>query len=241
MHSRNLLEPCNKPIYKMERMETSEILKQIRIQLRRSMNGVASKSMREKGLLYKLNFGVDIPRLRQMAARYQPDAHLADLLWESSTREMKILATLLHPVEEFDVRKAEKWVLEIPSNEIREQFCINLLRKLPQAHRFAANWAESVEPSLRTTGYWLLARLAIDKSQLPDPAQKIKIVETATTDLLSESYFLRFAAQNALKHLGRNSAELAQDILHRLDRFKTSPDPEKQEIYHSLSFEFNPG
>ena len=57
-----------------------ETIQQIRADLRRSMNGVASKSMREKGLNYKLNFGVDIPRLREFAKRYPVDAQLAELL-----------------------------------------------------------------------------------------------------------------------------------------------------------------
>ncbi|MGE0016823.1 MAG: DNA alkylation repair protein, partial [Bacteroides sp.] len=38
-------------------MELAEELKNIKTQLRLSMNGVASASMREKGLSYKLNFG----------------------------------------------------------------------------------------------------------------------------------------------------------------------------------------
>ena len=39
-------------------MDIKEQLKDIKTQLRLSMNGVVSQSMREKGLNYKLNFGV---------------------------------------------------------------------------------------------------------------------------------------------------------------------------------------
>ena len=38
-------------------MELTEQLKEIKTQLRLSMNGAVSQSMREKGLVYKLNFG----------------------------------------------------------------------------------------------------------------------------------------------------------------------------------------
>ena len=40
-------------------MDIKEQLKDIKTQLRLSMNGAVSQSMREKGLLYKLNFGVE--------------------------------------------------------------------------------------------------------------------------------------------------------------------------------------
>lgn len=32
---------------------------------------VVSQSMREKGLDYKLNFGIELPRLKEIAARYE--------------------------------------------------------------------------------------------------------------------------------------------------------------------------
>ena len=46
-------------------------LKDIKTQLRLSMNGAVSQSMREKGLVYKLNFGVELPRIKGIAAGYE--------------------------------------------------------------------------------------------------------------------------------------------------------------------------
>lgn len=47
-------------------MDVKEQLKDIKTQLRLSMNGVVSQSMREKGLDYKLNFGVELPRIKAL-------------------------------------------------------------------------------------------------------------------------------------------------------------------------------
>lgn len=49
---------------KLPFMELQEQLKEIKKQLRLSMNGVVSQSMREKGLVYKLNFwcGTSLPQ-----------------------------------------------------------------------------------------------------------------------------------------------------------------------------------
>ena len=44
-------------------MDVHEIIKDIKGQFRLFMNGVVSQSMREKGLDYKLNFGIELPRL----------------------------------------------------------------------------------------------------------------------------------------------------------------------------------
>ena len=51
-------------------------LKEIRTQLRLAMNGVISTSMREKGIVYKLNFGVPLPEIKQIAATHKPDSEL---------------------------------------------------------------------------------------------------------------------------------------------------------------------
>ena len=44
-----------------------EQVRNVKLRLRGVMNGITSTSMREKGLAYKVNFGVELPRLREMA------------------------------------------------------------------------------------------------------------------------------------------------------------------------------
>ncbi|GAE15114.1 DnaK suppressor protein [Bacteroides pyogenes JCM 6292] len=58
-------------------MDIKEQLKEIKTQLRLSMNGAVSQSMREKGLTYKLNFGVELPRIKAIAAGYEKSHDLA--------------------------------------------------------------------------------------------------------------------------------------------------------------------
>lgn len=215
-----------------------ETLRQIRTELRLSMNGVVSQSMREKGIDYKLNFGVDIPRLRNLSKRYSVDKQLAELMWKQETRELKILATMLYPIDEFDMEKAEEWVKEIPNQEIREQVCMNLFQKLSFAEELVYNWSDSIDEEIRTSGYWLLARLLLIKSHLTDNLDHNVLLEKIIPDLDSDSYFLSLSAQNALKFLGRTSKELSHKILTEIQDFQASDNPVKKEIYQSLSFEF---
>ena len=99
-------------------MELAEELKNIKTQLRLSMNGVASASMREKGLNYKLNFGVELPRLKSIASTYTKDHELAQALWKENIRECKIWAGLVQPVETFFPEIADIWIDDINNIEI---------------------------------------------------------------------------------------------------------------------------
>ena len=90
------------------------------------MNGAVSQSMREKGLVYKLNFGVELPRIKSIASAYGKDHALAQALWKEDIRECKILAGLLQPVDSFLPEIADIWVENIRNIEIAELTCMNL-------------------------------------------------------------------------------------------------------------------
>ena len=89
-----------------------EILRNIRKQLRLAMNGVIANSLRQKGMNYKLIFGVPLPEIKQIAASHTPDAGLARALWQEDVREMKILATAHHP------RPDEEGIHYVPLDEL---------------------------------------------------------------------------------------------------------------------------
>lgn len=212
-----------------------DILRDIRKHCRMAMNGVTSTSMRQRGLKYKVNFGLSIQQIRELANRYQADEGLAETLWKEDTRELKILSTLIYPVEKFSVEQANKWIQEIPNQEIREQICINLLQNLPFAPNIAPTWSNHENKELRTTGYWLIARLLL--------AKKVDFIDINSfafiwEDANSLNTFLRNASILALKHIGRQSKETADIILQKLFVSDRENDMLKQETYGSLSFEF---
>lgn len=216
----------------------NDILRKIRTDLRLSMNGVVSTSMREKGMDYRVNFGVDIPKLRIISQKYKSDVALAEMLWDENTRELKILATMLYPIENLSMETANRWCGEIPNQEIREQICMNLFQKSAFADKMVAMWIADSDENIRATGYWLYARLSLSRPEMKREVDEVAVAEKAIGDLCSDSFFMRSAARNALKFAGRNSKELSQKILLDIQSFKTSDDAIKNEIYDSLSFEF---
>ena len=99
-------------------------LQPIRKQLRLAMNGVIANSMRQKGMNYKLIFGVPWPEIKQIAASHTPDADLARALWQEDVREMKILATLLKEYSDA-VFKPETYYARNLLSIMPEQYKVN--------------------------------------------------------------------------------------------------------------------
>lgn len=215
-----------------------EILRSIRVDLRRSMNGDVSKNMRDKGLNYYINFGIDIIRLRTLSKRHEPNSELASLLWKQQPRELKILASMLYPPQDFTIEDAEQWVNEFPTHEIREQVCMNLFQNLSFADTLVSQWVNSDDEEKRLTGFWLMSRLVISKSDCISKIDLSNVTDKAIAELKTESYFMRIAAHNTLKFMGRISADVANEILAKVNHFKNAANVEEKELYDSLSFEF---
>lgn len=217
-------------------MET--ILRNIRADLRMSMNGMTAASMRAKGVGYRMNFGVDILRLKQIALRYTPDISLAETMWKEDVRELKILATMLCPIDQFLQEDADRWGREIVNQEIREQACKNLFQELPYTYELVNDWVASGDENIRSTGHWLFARICIAR---PDMIGRIlieELLDRAITDMRSESLLLRQSALNTLKFFGRLSKDNATDVMQKVAGFEHSSNPQEGDIFDLLSFEF---
>lgn len=217
-------------------MET--ILRNIRTDLRMSMDGVTAASMRAKGVGYRMNFGVDILRLKQIAAKYVPDKLLAEKMWKEDVRELKILATMLFPIIHFSREDASRWVQGTANQEIREQVCKNLFQELPYADELVQEWIENQDETIRATGYWLFARLCIIRSESVVRVRFEELLERAKADLKSESLLLRQSALNTLKFFGRISSDSAERVMRWVADFEHSFDSQEKEIFDLLSFEF---
>ena len=147
-------------------MDLHEQLKEIKTQLRLSMNGAVSQSMREKGLVYKLNFGVELPRIKAIAEGYEKDHSLAQALWKEDIRECKILAGLLQPVDSFFSEIADIWVESIQNIEIAELTSMNLFQHLPYAPAKSFQWIADEREYVQTCGFLTIARLLMKKGDM---------------------------------------------------------------------------
>ena len=142
----------------MEPTVRDEIL-EIKKSLRLSMNGVVSSLQRKQGLDYKINFGVEIPRLKSIAAQYSKDRTLALALWQENIRECKMLAIMLMPSETFTADDAHRWIAETPFTEVADHLAMQLLCHLPDAAQQATIWIEKKEALFPYCGFLTLSHL----------------------------------------------------------------------------------
>ena len=87
--------------------EVRDKVKEIKQSFRLMMDGAVAKSMRDKGVDYKLNWGATLPRLQEKAEELKAGFKIQDAgfsqydlaiaLWKEPVRECKILATMLMP------------------------------------------------------------------------------------------------------------------------------------------------
>lgn len=147
-------------------------VKDIKQSFRQLMDGAVSKSMRDKGVDYKLNWGATLPRLREMAneiARRQSAADslydLAIALWKEDVRECKILATLLMPADQMLPEVCDIWMEQVSSQEIAEQVAFNLWQHLPYAPEKAYQWIASDKEYYQLCGFHVLSRLFVNRQE----------------------------------------------------------------------------
>lgn len=201
-------------------MEIKEIVKEIKTQLRLSMNGVASHSMREKGLDYKLNFGVELPRIKDIARQHDQNHDLAQTLWKENVRESKILAAMLQPIDSFFPEIADIWVEDINNPEIAELTSMNLFQYLPYAPSKSFQWMADEREYVQACGFLVAARLLGREVEMNERAQD-EFIDQAVVTLLSASYYPRKCAALALKKYGSQHRENADKVIQTLQAIET--------------------
>ncbi len=212
-------------------MDLHEQLKDIKTQFRLAMNGAVSQSMREKGLVYKLNFGVELPRIKQIAARYEKNHDLAQALWKEDIRECKILAGLLQPVETFYPEIADIWVEGIRNIEIAELTSMNLFSRLPYAPAKSLQWMADEREYVQACGFLTAARLLMQKGDLEERAEN-ELLDQATAAFLSGPYHVRNAAAALIRRYMQHGEEHAFRMCRRVEQMKDSPSADEQLLYN---------
>lgn len=213
-----------------------EVIREIRRKLYLRRDGASSASMREKGVGYKLNFGVPIPTLREIARSYPLDRELAAVLWKEDTRELKLLATLIQDPANFE--EVEEWVEGTGNVELAEQLAMNLLSRLPDAGKRAARWINSEREYTRTIGFLVYIRLFMENYEL-EGEEHTNFFHGVFDGVNSPFLPLRNASLNAMKHLGRQSATTRKSILAECNSTDRLNDETKRELYDDLTFNFD--
>ena len=203
-------------------MQNSEVLEELRLikkTMRGVMNGMTSSSMRNKGLTYKVNFGVELPRLQEMSAEFSHTYELSSLLWKEDIRECRLLAGMLMPVEQFDAELADVWVEQMRFTEEAECTVLHLFSRAPWASVKAFEWIASERPMAQLCGYLLLARLFMRGNRLRERDAHEYLDQTVAALHQGDTPAVRSAALKCLyKYMDLGETEMRQgdDLLDQL-------------------------
>lgn len=172
------------------------------------MNGIASRSMNDAGMTadYRVNFGIDLPRLESIAAEIRSDLasrldedgmmSLAQNLWKERVRECRILATMLYPPHRMLDEVADIWTDDIKSVELAQIVALYLFRNIKNASRLAFQWIADDNEMKQIVGFYTMFHL-VRRGQLSDRSQQ-EMIDQAQAASLSDNMQLKSIAQKLL-------------------------------------------
>ncbi len=185
------------PIQTTHNMTTADKVRQIKQTFRLYMNGVTADSLRQKGLNYKISWGVSLQHLQEIATEYGQQQDLAEQLWTSNVRECKLLAIMTYPIQDFDEHTAQRWLQDITNQELAEMLTFHILQHLPYAKTLALQLLASHNDMHLLCAYNILSRLFL-KSVTLTSDEATFFTQKAKHTLISGSYALKHAASNCL-------------------------------------------
>ncbi len=179
-------------------------------------SGEVSDSMKQQGIDYKLNWGVSLLDLRDIAKNYRPDHLLALKLWNKQWRETMILATLLDNPAEVSEEQMDFWTKSFGNTEIAEQASANLWVKSKFAFVKALEWCRGKKHLVRYSGVHLIGRLAISDKKAIDEMFEPFFEELSTLakdpKLFTPIYRTVIALGTRSRQLNTMCTQLAQEL-----------------------------
>ena len=209
--------------------EFQQILKLIKSR----KNGDVATSMKEHGIKYKLNWGVSVVELREIARSYEPNHLLALKLWNKQWRETMILATLLDEPDEVTEEQMDFWTKSIENSEMAEQASANLWVRTKFAFTKALEWCRGKKHLVRYTGIHLAGRLAMTDKNAIDEMFEPFFEELLT---LAKDAKLHTVLHRAIIALGSRSKMLYRQTIELSQNMQLS-DSETAINFGELLFE----
>lgn len=181
-------------------MNIKELDIDIKKELRASMNGILSARMREAGMPFRLIFGVELPRLRNIADEFPKNKELANHLWSQNIREIRLLAIMLMPLEAFTPETANNWADTVVTAEEAQVLAMVLLSKTYHAQETSIAWLKEGKSLPSICACLCLRHLLVQGTKLE--AKEIEIIENSTTRLFpTANLHLRKAIQTLTEML----------------------------------------
>lgn len=94
-------------------------------------NGAVADSLRRYGIPHKIIFGLDIPRIAEIARRLEPSDEVADKLWaDYDVRESRLLATYLFETANMTEERAMQLARSVRTQEEADMLAFRQFKRL---------------------------------------------------------------------------------------------------------------
>lgn len=133
-------------------------LRELKIQLRRHMNGTTASIMKSLDNAYAANYGLSLQHARDVAASVQLAPDECDYLWSTRWRDLMLIAAAAMQPHDPQPDRLLPWVATIPSVEMAEMLPFLLTGKISCATTLAIALAERAEGYDLAVAFGTLAR-----------------------------------------------------------------------------------
>lgn len=167
--------------------------------------------------------GVSIPEMRRLARKAGRHHELSLALWSTGIHEARLLATMVGEPSRVTEEQAERWVLDLRSWDLCDQWCNNLLRLTPLAWLKAVEWSMREEVMVRRAGFVLMAVLAVHDRQAKDAdfESLIPLIEEGAYD---QRRPVSKAVSWALRQIGKRPPPLNASAIASAERIAARSD-----------------
>ncbi len=188
------------------------IYSEIIAKLKSLSNPKAVEGMARYGIIPKHTFGVSLPNLRKIAKETGKNHEFALELWNTNTRETRILASMIDEPKMVTEQQIEDWVKKFNYWEICDQCCMNLFEKTEFAYQKAIEWSSREEEFIKRAGFVLMARLAVSNKKADD-AEFEEFFFIIKRESIDSRNYVKKAVNWALRQIGKRNIALNQEAI----------------------------
>ena len=187
-------------------------------------NPQAVEGMAKYGITPERTYGVATPNLRKIAKEIGTNHELAQQLWESGSRETRILASMIDDPEMVTEEQMETWAKDFDYWEICDQCCQNLFGKTKFAYQKCIEWSSNKQEFVKRAGLVLIARLAF-KYEKAEDKQFERLLAILKREATDNRTYAKKAVNWALRQIGKrnlNLNKMAIDTAREIQKIDSS-------------------
>ena len=188
------------------------VYSEIIAKLKSLSNPKAVEGMAKYGITPEYTYGVSLPNLRKIARETCKNHELALELWNTNTRETRILASMVDEPKMVTEQQIEDWVKKFNYWEICDQCCMNLFEKTEFVYQKAIEWSSREEKFIKRAGFVLMARLAVSNKKADD-AEFEEFFFIIKRESIDSRNYVKKAVNWALRQIGKRNIALNQEAI----------------------------